>query len=113
MELNYYNPDYVSQADILSTLNNGDLVEIEFISLREDKRVVRLFEVEDKINHVYCLKNNHMSFTVWVNEFVEKEYEPIIKSVIRKEDLDKIKQPYTISDNNVNDININGSNKLR
>lgn len=113
MELNYYNPDYVSQADILSTLNNGDLVEIEFISLREDRRVVRLFEVEDKNNHSYGLRNNHMSFTVWVNEFVDKQYEPIIKSVIRKEDLDKIKQPYTISDSNVNDITINASNKIR
>ena len=78
---------------IIDLLEVGDLVKIEYFSLRYSKRVVRLFEVEDIFwdGNYISLINGHMNLSIVDGKFVENCYErvdPVILSVITKEKLE-------------------------
>jgi hypothetical protein len=87
--------------EVLKILNEGDLVEIEFYSFSNDKRVTELFYIprmpEDRYRFVlfsvsmgYTIKN----FIICNHRFHDEdiaECNPIIKGIIFKNDLHKIK----------------------
>ena len=80
-------------------VKEGDLVKIEFFSQRYNQRVTRLFEVETVLNGRVRLVNAHMSFLICDNEFMEKQYGPVIKSIIPIEKLTEIEQKYPAEQN--------------
>ena len=73
--------------NIIDLIEEGDLVRIEYFSLRYERRVTRLFEVTSKSKTYTCLDNSKCSFMLINNEFSEedKELSPIIKSIVTKE----------------------------
>ena len=87
------NDDFVSIEEVTnssntieSILEENDLVEVEFYSLRYDKRVTRIFAVEGKIERGYFrLVNSHMDFLVRDNIWSDTELNPIIKGIITRE----------------------------
>lgn len=82
--------------NIIDLLEIGDLVTIEYYSLRENKRVSRLFLVEyiwgDR--HLFSLTNAHMTFAIRDNEFCEDDLSPVIKSIITKEKIENNKYDF-------------------
>lgn len=93
------NDDFISIEEVTnssntieSILEENDLVEVEFYSLRYDKRVTRIFAVENKIERGYFrLVNSHMDFLIRNNIWSDIELNPIIKGIITRELIDKIK----------------------
>lgn len=77
---------------MLSSVHEGDLLRIEFYSCRYDDRVERLFEVSyiPQDRDVYTLDNRYMQFLIENDEFLERGYDPLIKSVIYKSELNAI-----------------------
>lgn len=78
--------------DILDLIEEGDLLEIEYFSLRYEERVTKLFEVTylDKRNIVF--ENSVNYFILRNKEFLKKDkgLKPIIKRIITKEQLDSV-----------------------
>lgn len=78
--------------DILDLIEEGDLLEIEYFSLRYEERVTKLFEVTylDKRNIVF--ENSVHYFILRNKEFSKKDkgLKPIIKRIITKEQLDSV-----------------------
>lgn len=89
--------------NIIDLLEQGDFVRIEFLSLRETKKITRLFEVEYVApDRMYIsLYNAHMNFTIYNGNFVEDEFTPVIKSLITNEKIKNIE--YKL--HNENDLN--------
>ena len=81
---------------VLSSVQEGDLLRIEFYSRRYDERVEKLFEVSyiPQDRDVYTLDNKYMDFLIRDDEFLETEYDPVIKSVIYKSELDAIEHRF-------------------
>lgn len=81
---------------LFEILNNGDLLKIQFYSVRYGKRVTRLFEVEIRAEdkHLIVLSNSYCEFIVYNQEFAphDQEYAPVILSIIPREKLDTIEQ---------------------
>ena len=80
---------------IIDLLEVGDLVKIEYFSLRYSKRVSRLFEVDliQGDRELISLSNAHMDFIIEDGKFIEKYFEPVeptIISIITKEKLESI-----------------------
>lgn len=80
---------------IIDLLEVGDLVKIEYFSLRYSKRVNRLFEVDliQGDREIISLSNAHMDFIIEDGKFIEKYFEPVeptIISIITKEKLESI-----------------------
>ena len=83
------------QRELLKTLSEGDLVRIGYYAPKYRNRIIRLFEVKDVHGDMYMfeLKSWGMVFVICDFRFHEEdieEYNPIIKSIIYKKDLDKI-----------------------
>ena len=95
---------------ITNFINEGDFIIIEFFSPRYNQRVTRLFEVETCVSDRARLVNAHMSFLICDNEFLEKQYDPIIKSIIPRERLNEIEEKYPI-DQHVKKLVMNPNKK--
>ena len=81
-----------STNNIIELLEQGDLVKIEFCPVVQNENITRLFEVDYVAPDKYymSLVNAHMGFTICDGNFVEKEYNPEIKSIITREKLDSV-----------------------
>ena len=79
--------------NIIELIEEKDLVEIEYYSLRYKERVTRLFEVSFKDGKYINLSNAKCEFMLINGEFNEqdKELMPIIKSIVTKEQFESCK----------------------
>ena len=91
---------YANKKDILKASHNiidlieeKDLLEIEYFSLRYEKRVTRLFEVTFKDGEYINLGNAKCQFMLIDNDWSngDKELKPIIKSIVTKEQFEAMK----------------------
>ena len=78
--------------NIIDLIEEKDLLEIEYFSLRYEKRVTRLFEVTYKEGRFINLDNAKCQFMLIDNDWIDndKELEPIIKSVVTKEQFENM-----------------------
>ena len=76
--------------NIIDLIENKDLCEIEFYSLRYNERVTRLFEVEIITDTYINFKNARCEFLLinkqWNSE--DLELKPIIKTILTKEQFE-------------------------
>ncbi len=89
----WYNKDYIkSSPNIIDLIEEGDLVKIEYYSLRYEERVTRLFEVYYKDNKFMNLGNTKCEFMLVDGDFNDndKQLKPIIKSIVTKEQFDSM-----------------------
>ena len=79
--------------NIIDLIEEKDLLEIEYFSLRYEKRVTRLFEVTYKEGRFINLDNAKCQFMLIDNDWTDndKELEPIIKSIVTKEMYSSVK----------------------
>lgn len=79
--------------NIIDLIEEKDLLEIEYFSLRYEKRVIRLFEVTYKEGRFINLDNAKCQFMLIDNDWTDndKELEPIIKSIVTKEMYSSVK----------------------
>ena len=80
--------DFVKAShNIINLIEEKDLLEIEYFSLRYEKRVTRIFEVTYKEGRFINLDNAKCQFMLIDNDWTDndKELEPIIKSIVTKE----------------------------
>ena len=88
-----FNEDIVKASyNIIDLIEEKDLLEIEYFSLRYKKRVTRLFEVTYKEERFINLDNAKCQFMLIDNDWTDndKKLEPIIKSIITKEMLSSV-----------------------
>ena len=86
--LELYDEDILKASyNIIDLIEEKDLVEIEYFSLRYNERVTRLFEVSFKEGKYIYLSNAKCEFMLINGEFneVDKELKPIIKTIVTKE----------------------------
>ena len=87
--MNYSKSRYSN--NILDLLEEEDLVRIEYFSLRHNKRITRLFIVDEISDdrHFITINNGHMHFLISENDFLrnDKKLEPVIVSFIPREKL--------------------------
>ena len=78
--------------NIIDLIEEKDLLEIEYFSLRYEKRVTRLFEVTFKDGRFTNLDNSKCQFMLINNDWSDsdKELEPIIKSIVTKEQFESM-----------------------
>ena len=78
--------------NIIDLIEEKDLLEIEYFSLRYEKRVTRLFEVTYKEGRFINLDNAKCQFMLIDNDWTDndKELEPIIKSIVTKESMESV-----------------------
>lgn len=79
--------------NIIEVIEVGDFLKIEFFSPTYEKRVKRLFEVTYKDERIINLNNAKYGFLLFDNDFHKddiKEFEPIVKSIITKEQFESI-----------------------
>ena len=79
-----------SSPYIIDLIEVGDLIRIEYYSLRYEERVTRLFEVTFKDKKYINLNNSKCDFMLIDGDFnkSDKELEPIIKSIVTKEQIE-------------------------
>ena len=84
--------------NIIDLIEEKDLLEIEYFSLRYEKRVTRLFEVTYKEGRFINLDNAKCQFMLIDNDWTDndKELEPIIKSIVTKEQFESME--YKVED---------------
>ena len=87
-----------SSPNIIDLIEEGDLVKIEYYSLRYEERVTRLFEVYYKDNKFMNLGNTKCEFMLVDGDFNDKDkkLEPIIKSIVTKKQFERME--YKIGD---------------
>ena len=83
--------------NIMDLFKIGDIVRIEYFSVRDNKRVKTLFLVDNIIGDRYYirLESTHMTFIVTDSEFIlndVEKYNPVIKSIIPIEMIPIIEQ---------------------
>ena len=85
-ENNHYTITKASH-NIIDLIEEKDLLEIEYFSLRYEKRVTRLFEVTYKEERFINLDNAKCQFMLIDNDWTDndKELKPVIKSIVTKE----------------------------
>lgn len=78
--------------NIIELIEEKDLVEIEYFSLRYEERVTRLFEVTFKKAGHINLDNAKCQFMLLNNDWSDndKDFEPIIKSIVTKEQFESM-----------------------
>ena len=89
------NPEnYIIKAshNIIDLIEEKDLLEIEYFSLRYEKRVTRLFEVTYKEGRFINLDNAKCQFMLIDNDWTDndKELDPIIKSIVTHEQMEEM-----------------------
>lgn len=79
--------------NIIDLIEENDLLSIEYYSPRYEERVTRLFEVDFKYDKYISLTNSHCTFNLTNEEYSEldKKLNPIIKSVVTKEQFDSVR----------------------
>ena len=84
---------YKHSHNIINLIEEKDLLEIEYFSLRYEKRVTRIFEVTYKEGRFINLDNSKCQFMLIDNDWTDndKELEPIIKSIVTKEMYSSVK----------------------
>lgn len=91
----YYVEDgyFVAKECTMNLLEENDLLSIEYYSPRYEERVTRLFEVDFKYDKYISLTNSHCTFNLTNGEYSEldKKLNPIIKSVVTKEQFNSVK----------------------
>lgn len=77
---------------IIDLIEEKDLLEIEYFSLRYEERVTRLFEVIYKEGRFINLGNEKCQFMLIDNDWTDKdkELEPIIKSIVTHEQIEQM-----------------------
>lgn len=88
-----------SSPNIFDVLALGDFVKIEYYSHRYEERVERIFEIDfDEMNSI-CFINGHCHLDVFNGEWAngDKELNPIIKSIVTKEQFKCME--YKVGDN--------------
>lgn len=83
----YPRDNFKASNYIIDLIEENDLVKIEYYSLRYEKRVTRLFEV-DYIDKEYLVsKNAYCTFRLKNNEWSksDKKLKPIVKEILTKE----------------------------
>lgn len=77
---------------IIDLIEEKDLLEIEYFSLRYEERVTRLFEVIYKEGRFINLGNEKCQFMLIDNDWTDKdkELEPIIKSIVTHEQMEQM-----------------------
>lgn len=95
---NYFTELIKSSPNIIDLIDVGDLIRIEYYSLRYEERVTRLFEVTFKDKKYINLNNSKCDFMLIDGDFnkSDKELEPIIKSIVTKEQFSSME--YKIGD---------------
>lgn len=88
----YYSTVVKASYNIIDLIEEKDLVEIEYYSLRKNERVTRLFEVSFKEGIYINLSNAKCEFMLINGEFNEedKELKPIIKTIVTKEQFESM-----------------------
>lgn len=83
---------YKHSHNIINLIEEKDLLEIEYFSLRYEKRVTRIFEVTYKEGRFINLDNAKCQFMLIDNDWTDndKELEPIIKSIVIKEQMEQM-----------------------
>jgi hypothetical protein len=83
---------YKHSYNIIELIEEKDLLEIEYFSLRYEKRVTRLFEVTFKEKRFINLDNAKCQFLLIDNDWTDndKELEPIIKTIVTKEQFESM-----------------------
>lgn len=78
--------------DILDLIEEGDLLTIEYFSLRYKERVTRLFEITYLDEKYITLDNSRCNFTLTNKDFSkgDKKLNPVIKRIITEQQLDSI-----------------------
>ena len=93
-QYNYYDEVDIIKAshNIIDLIEEKDLLEIEYFSLRYKKRVTRLFEVTYKEGRFINLDNAKCQFMLIDNDWTDndKELEPIIKSIVTHEQMEQM-----------------------
>ena len=86
-----------SSPNIIDLIEENDLLKIEYYSLRYEGRVTRLFEVTYKDKKNINLSNAKCDFMLTNNDFSnsDKELEPIIKSIVTKEQFERMEYKCT------------------
>lgn len=81
-----------SSPNIIDLLEEQDLVKIEFYSPRYEERVTRLFEVTFKDEQYINLDNAKCQFMLTNGNWSwrDKKLNPVIKSVITREQIEKV-----------------------
>ena len=84
---------YKHSDNIIDLIEEGDLLKIEYYSLRYEERVKRLFEVTYKDERYMNLVNGKCDFMLVNGEFnkSDKELNPVIKSIVTKEQFESMK----------------------
>ena len=86
--------DFIKEShNIIKLIEEKDLLEIEYFSLRYEERVTRIFEVTYKDGRFINLANAKCQFMLIDNDWTDndKELEPIIKSIVTKEQFENMK----------------------
>ncbi len=88
--------DNENGQSIFNVIKNGDLLRIQYYSVKDGKRVTRLFEVEFKAptGHLIQLSNVNGYITIYNGEFApcDQESNPVIEAIIPCEKLANIEQ---------------------
>ena len=100
--MNY--PNCKVSNNIIDLLEEGDLVIMEYTPVTPEVSITRLFEVENIIQNgsIISFSNSHINFMIKDGKFIDKESNPIIKSIFTKEKLNSIEFKFE----NRNDLNI-------
>lgn len=95
-----FSPSHYTKAsfNIIDLFEEKDLVEIEFYSLRAEKRITRLFEVDFKDNKHITFANAHCQLNIINGNWSDADtlLEPIFKSIVTKEQFENVE--YRIGD---------------
>lgn len=76
--------------NVLDLLEKNDFVRIEYYSPKEDKIVNQLFQVDFVEGNYITLKNTYMNFIIKNGYFISDDLNPIIRSIITKENIQKM-----------------------
>ena len=78
--------------NILDLIEEGDLLEIEYLSRRYKERVTRLFEITYLDEKYITLDNSRCNFTLTNKDFSkgDKKLKPIIKRILTKEQFGSV-----------------------
>ena len=87
-----FSPSHYTKAsfNIIDLFEEKDLVEIEFYSLRAEKRITRLFEVDFKDNKHITFANAHCQLNIVDGIWSDAGLEPVFKSVVTKEQFENV-----------------------
>lgn len=98
MDTDVFIRDYkpLASFNVIDLFEEKDLVEIEFYSLRAEKRITRLFEVDFKDDSHITFNNAHCQLNIVDGIWSDADLKPVFKSIVTKEPFENVK--YRIGD---------------